>query len=152
MALTALSWPCPLILSCLHRVHGHVCLGPWVTVSRGPLRPLSLRGPHSRAWAGPEAACPCLDFTGWLWATLTALPFPSMDLILFFGSSYSLCWNMNVRLLKEAVAPISNTYPQMSSGKQVQPGRVTSFKTGCQSQAKTRAAQRYVEVVDFHRL
>lgn len=39
LALTALSWPCPLILSCLHRVHGHVRLGPWVTVEQGCLPP-----------------------------------------------------------------------------------------------------------------
>ena len=39
LALTALSWPCPLILSYLHRVHGHVCLGPWVTVGQDSVPP-----------------------------------------------------------------------------------------------------------------
>lgn len=32
----------------------------------------------------------------------------------FHGSSHSWCWNMNVWLLKEAIAHVSNTYPQMS--------------------------------------
>ena len=62
-----------------------------------------------------------------------ALGNPDCPLPPFHGSSHSLCWNMNVWLLKEATAHISNTYPQMSSGKQVQPGRVTSFRTGCRS-------------------
>ena len=40
---------------------------------------------------------------------------------------------MNVRSLREAAALISNTCPKVSSGKQVPPCRVTSFRTGHES-------------------
>lgn len=118
---------------------GHRVAGTAVWAPGRQCRSPGVRG----ALAGPGGASPA-----WPWLSLAASVQPQGPPP-FRGASYTSAWEYDVRSLHESVAHITNTCPQVFSGEQVPPCRVTPFRTRRESQAETGAAWRCTEEMDF---